>query len=310
MLVTRISYFLLATVIFTSLAQAQESSTPLNHRAPATIAQNQLAQLESSSGGRLGVMAINTANNQQIEYRANERFPFGSTSKVMVVAAALKHSQTNPKFLSQNISYTAKKAKDSGYAPITSKHVSGGMSINALAEAAIEYSDNGAANLLIAKLGGVAAINRYAHSINDTVYHQDRIEPELNSALPQDSRDTTTPAAMALSLENLLLGNALDLPQRTQLQQWLKANTTGNKRIRAGVPLGWVVGDKTGTSSYGTTNDIGIIWPTKCQPLVIAVYYTQAQADSAPKDEVIAEATKIVLAGFASNSPCIKARMK
>ena len=276
------------TVTFYSACIFSHTATPIS-------IQKDLAKLESSSGGRIGLFAINTANNTIIQYRANERFPLCSTSKVMAVVAMLKQSMKNSHLLQQKIVYTQKEVDASGYAPETSKHMTEGMTIGALCAAAITQSDNLAMNLLLQQLGGPEAVTQFARSIGDTTYRLDRIEPELNTAIPGDLRDTTTPAAMGYSLQRLLLGDVFHFSQRQQLIFWLKNNKTGDARIRAGVPKGWLVGDKTGTGSYGTTNDIAIIWPPKQAPIIVVIYFTQHEKNALPRDQVIASATRLIL---------------
>lgn len=268
--------------------------------------QEKLAQLESSFAGRIGVYAINTANNAQIQYRADERFPFCSTSKVMTVAAILKQSEKQTNLLQKSIKYSQQDVDKSGYAPISKNHVQEGMNVNDLCQAALDYSDNTAMNLLIKTLGGPWGVTSYARSIHDSKFSLNRWEPELNTAIPGDIRDTTTPSAMANSLKQLVLGNALEPSQRQQLVTWMKNNTTGNLRIRAGVPKEWVVADKTGSGAYGTTNDIGVVWPTGCAPIILVVYFTGYQKDAAPRDAVIAAATKILINDFAHSDRCLK----
>src|SRR5579883_834991 len=182
--------------------------------------QEKLTELEASSKGRIGISAIDTATNRRIQYRAEERFPFCSTSKVMSVSAILKYSMTDSHFLHQKMTY--KKADLLTYSPITEKYLNDGMTISELCAAAITYSDNTAINLLLKKLGGPKAVSAFAHSIGDDTFRLDRWEPELNSAIPGDVRDTTTQAAMEKSLQQLAFGNVLALPQREQLQAWLK----------------------------------------------------------------------------------------
>ncbi|AQQ34376.1 PEN-B family class A beta-lactamase [Burkholderia cenocepacia] len=263
--------------------------------APAAAATT-LADLERDAGGRLGVCAIDTASGRVIEHRAGERFPFCSTFKAMLSAAVLAQSVERPGLLQQRVTYT--KADLVNYSPVSEKHVGAGMTVAALCEAAIQYSDNSAANLLMKLIGGPSAVTAYARSIGDDAFRLDRWETELNTALPGDPRDTTTPAAMAASLRVLTLGDALPAAQRAQLVAWLRGNKVGDKRIRAGVPAGWVVGDKTGTGDYGTTNDAGVIWPTSRAPIVLAVYYTQTRADARAKDDVIASVARIVAQTF------------
>ena len=282
---------LLPLTILVSFVTTCATFAGTEHINPISI-QKKLAELEASSGGRIGFSAINTANNTHLQYHAQERFPFCSTCKLIGVSAILKQSMTDSHLLQQKVTY--KKQDLVTYSPITEKHLADGMTISELCAAAM-LSDNTAINLLIKKLGGPEAVTAFAHSIGDNAFRLDRIEPELNSAIPGDLRDTSTPAAMTKSVQRLALGNSLATPQRELLQAWLKSNTTGGSRIRAGVPKGWVVGDKTGTCDYGTTNDIGIIWPPKSPPIVVAIYFTQNKKEAAPRDDIIASVTRILI---------------
>ncbi|HHL2500451.1 TPA: class A beta-lactamase BlaA [Yersinia enterocolitica] len=253
----------------------------------------QLAALEHSAKGRLGIAMINTGNGTKILYRGAQRFPFCSTFKFMLAAAVLDQSQSQPNLLNKHINYHESDLLS--YAPITRKNLAHGMTVSELCAATIQYSDNTAANLLIKELGGSAAVNQFARSIGDQMFRLDRWEPDLNTALPNDPRDTTTPAVMAASINKLVLGDALRPAQRSQLATWLKGNTTGDATIRAGAPTDWIVGDKTGSGDYGTTNDIAVLWPTKGAPIVLVVYFTQREKDAKPRRDVLAFATKIIL---------------
>jgi beta-lactamase class A len=278
---------IMATLVNTCLANDQQIIPSAN--------QKKLADLEVSSGGRIGLFVINTRDNTSLQYHAKERFPMCSTSKVMAVAAILKQSTKDRDLLQHKIAYTKKDVELSGYAPITKNHIIDGLVISELCKAAITQSDNTAMNLLMKKLGGPEAVTSFAHAFGDNKFRLDCYEPELNSAIPGDLRDTTTPKAMTESLNKLAFGEVLELTHQDQLLSWLKGNKTGNARIRAGVPKGWLVADKTGTGSYGTTNDIGIIWPPKGSPIVVAIYFTQNKKDAAPRDDVIASVTRILI---------------
>lgn len=266
----------------------------------------QMNKLESSVGGRIGVAVYNTRSKEILNYRGNERFPFCSTGKVMTVAAILKASEKESGLLTKTIKYTKTDTDKSAYAPITSKYLDKGMTISELSQAALDYSDNTAMNLLVTEAGGVGKITDYARSIGDEKFRLDRMEPELNTAIPADKRDTTTPLAMTMSLDKIVLGQSLESNSQAYLAKWLKANTTGAKRIRAALPEGWIVGDKTGTGAYGTTNDIGVIWAAKCDPIVISIYYTQDQKDAKTNDSVIASVTKVAINALAKNDACLR----
>jgi len=264
-----------------------------------TVSQR-LHQLEIKNHVEIGLSAIETYNNTQINYHANKRFPMDSTSKLMTVSAVLKKSENDPALLKQKIFFTENDVKKSGYAPITSKHIQGGMTVSDLCAAALEYSDNAAVNQLMKLLGGPSSVTQFARSIGDEKYLLVRWEPELNSAVPNDKRDTTTPSAMAESVQKLVLGNVLGHSQRLQLQEWMKHCKTGDNRIRAGVPRHFIVADKTGTGGYGSIGDIGVVWRTHASPIVLAVYVRRDEKNAHTPDKVIAQATKIVMKEMAT----------
>ena len=255
-----------------------------------------LRRLEDTSGGRLGVYAVNTDDGAVIGYREKERFAVCSSFKVILAAAILEQGNDSEGLLEKRLAFT--KEDFVNYSPITEKHVADGMTISELCAAAIQYSDNTAANLLMKQIGGPEAVTAYARAIGNNEFRLDRWETELNTAIPGDPRDTATPESMALSLERLTVGDALSAPHRTQLVDWMKGNTTGAKRIRAAVPAGWEVGDKTGSGDYGSATDIAIVWPPGKKPIVIAIYHTQPKSDAEWNNGVIAEAARIALEAF------------
>jgi beta-lactamase class A len=260
----------------------------------ATVAaQAQFAKLERTLAGRLGVFALNTANGKQLSYHGDEYFPMCSTFKVILASAILKRSTQVDGLMQQRIKYQQSDLVT--YSPITERHVEDGMTVTALCAAAIQYSDNTASNLLMKILGGPGAVTTFARSIGDLQFQLDRWETALNSAIPGDRRDTSTPNAMAISLQRLAFGDALEPRLQLQLRVWLQGNTTGATRIRAGVPADWQVGDKTGTGDYGTANDIGLLWPPRRSPVVVAIYTTQGEKDAKARNDVIASAARIIV---------------
>lgn len=268
--------------------------------------QTQLAELETASKGRIGVYAINTSNHTHLGYRANERFPTGCTSKVIGVAAVLSKSMNDNALLSQRINYSKKDLIH--WHPITEKYLSSGMTVKELCAASISYSDNTAMNLLVKQMGGLNQMTLFAHSLGNTSFRQDHGWPEeAYSGGKGNVKDSSTPKDMANSLQKLAFTDVLAKPHREMLLSWLKANTTGDLRIRAGLPKGWVVADKTGTGgAYGTTNDLGIIWPPKCSPIILAIYYTNDAKSAVKRDDLIATATQLIINQLAQNDQCIR----
>ncbi|MEH7261016.1 class A beta-lactamase, partial [Bacillus toyonensis] len=229
--------------------------------------------------------------NQTVTYRSDERFAYASTHKALAVGALLQKKSIED--LEQRIKYTSKDLVN--YNPITEKYIDTGMTLKELADASIRYSDNTAQNLILKQLGGPSEFKKSLREIGDTVTNPERFEPELNEAQPGDTRDTSTPKALATSLQDYALGDILSIEKRNFLIDLMKRNTTGDNLIRAGVPGEWEVADKTGSGSYGTRNDIAIIWPPNKKPIILAILSNHAKEDAKYDDKLIADATKIVL---------------
>jgi beta-lactamase class A len=252
----------------------------------------QLAALEHKNGGRLGVSVLNTATGHRIDHRADEAFPMCSTFKFLAASFVLMRVDRQEERLDRRIVFSKKDLLS--YAPVTEKHVGEpGMTVGELCEAAVTLSDNTAANLLLASFGGPEGLTAFARSIGDDVTRLDRTEPSLNEARPGDPRDTTTPAAMLENMRQLVLSDLLSKPSRGQLIAWLVGNKTGDKRLRAGLPKDWRVGDKTGTGKNGSFNDIAVVWPPDRGPLIITCYYTESPGSDDQSSGVIAEVARL-----------------
>lgn len=255
-----------------------------------------LADVERRVGGRLGVAALDTHTGRRIEWRADERFAMCSTFKILLVGLVLSRVDAGHERLDRVLRYST--ADVLSWAPVTRAHVAeGGMTVAALCAAAIEYSDNTAANLLLGTFGGPPALTSWVRSLGDPVTRLDRIEPALNSADPGDPRDTSTPAAMLEDTRRILLGDVLSTTSRETLRGWLVACTTGRERLRAGFPATWVAGDKTGSGDHGATNDVAVAWPSKRRgPILVAAYLTETTTPSPAREAALADAARIIVA--------------
>jgi len=259
-----------------------------------------LAEIEARSGGQLGLMAIDTGTGQRIGHNADMRFAMCSTFKLPLAAAVLAHAQAGA--LRMDRAVPISRADIIPYAPVVSARLpERTMTVAALCEAAVGVSDNAAANLLLKLIGGPAGLTAYLRSQGDNVTRLDRIEPELNSNLPGDPRDTTTPQAMAQLLQTLLTGTALTTPVREPLLRWLVESRTGLTRLRAGLPAGWKVGDKTGTGERGAVNDVAIVWPPDRAPWVVACYLSGSALSVSQLSAAHEAAMRVVVAEFSGS---------
>jgi beta-lactamase class A len=259
-----------------------------------------LAALQEAHGGRLGVSILDTATGRRVDHRGEERFPMCSTFKLLAVAGVLARVDRGELDLARRIRFA--DADLVSYSPVTGKRTGApGMTLAEICEAAITLSDNTAGNLLLDRLGGPAGWTAFARSLGDDISRLDRRETDLNEAIPGDPRDTTTPSAMLRDLQAVLVGDTLKPASKAQLIGWLEATKTGDKRLRAGFPAGWRVGDKTGTSDNAVFNDVAIAWPPGRAPVIVTAYYAETPADGDTANAVIAEVGRIaadaILAG-------------
>jgi len=254
-----------------------------------------LKALERESGGRLGVSILDTGNGARWGYRAGEHFPMCSTFKLLAAALVLHRVDKDQEQLARKV--IVKASDIITHSPTTSQYVGAqGITIAQLCEATVTLSDNAAGNLLLESFGGPQGFTAYTRSLGDTMTRLDRNEPTLNEATPGDKRDTTTPDAMVSNIQKIALGTALSEASRKQMTQWLLDNKTGDTRLRALLPPGWRVGDKTGTGGRGSTNDVGILWPPGRAPLVVAAYLTETSRPAAQREATLAKVGELAAA--------------
>ncbi|WPB86879.1 class A beta-lactamase [Sediminicoccus rosea] len=252
-----------------------------------------LSAIEARVGGRLGVMA--RQGGRLIAHRGRERFPMASTFKALLAAAVLARAEAGALSLDQRLPIPREGLV--AWSPVTETRRGEAMRLDELCAAIMTISDNTATNLLLGVLGGPEGLTAWLRSIGDDATRLDRMEPALNEARPGDPRDTSTPAAMAATLSRLALGDVLRAEGRARWLGWLEANTTGGARLRAGVPAGWRVGDRTGGAAHGTSNVVGLLWPPGgAAPWVVAAFLTESQAPPAARDAALADVARLVTA--------------
>lgn len=290
----------LATLALVPLAACGQGAPPASSSPSAVTTRPSAAakpfarefkELERTFDARLGVYAVDTGTGREVAYNDGERFAYASTFKALAAGAVLR------KYSLSGMDQVIKYSRDdlAAYSPVTEKHVETGMSLGALCDAAVRFSDNTAANLLFDQLGGPRGLDAALEETGDDVTQMERREPQLNQWAPGATRDTSTPRALANDLRAFVLGDVLGKGERAQLTKWLQTNTTGAELIRAGMPKDWVVGDKTGAGgTYGTRNDIAVVWPPDAAPIVVAIMSNRSKEDADYDNKLIAEAASVV----------------
>ena len=249
-------------------------------------------EIETETGGRLGVALVDSKGALILGFNRDERFAMCSTFKAPLAAAVLTGAEGGKFGLEGQISFT--KADILDYAPVVKKNGKRGrMSMEELAAAAVEVSDNSAANLLLPMIGGPEGLTMFIRAHGDTVTRLDRTEPTLNENVEGDERDTTSPAAMA-GLMGRLIFRDLKTESAGKLRGWLNASTTGTNRIKAGLPKDWTSGSKTG--SCGTAyNDVALVKSPAGEEYILAIYLDRPTVDAKVAEAAIAETARAAL---------------
>ncbi|HEX5184050.1 MAG TPA: class A beta-lactamase [Allosphingosinicella sp.] len=276
-------------------AAAVATAAPRTREIGAFPLEEPIRRLERRSGGRLGVALLDTGSRRRFAWRGDERFPLCSTFKFLLAADVLHRVDAGRERLGRRIPVPATHLGNSSF----SKSRAGrDASLGELCNAVIEISDNVGANLLLAQVGGPAGLTRFVRAIGDPITRLDRFETMMSEAAPGDIRDTSSPNEMAANFERILLGGVLKPASRALLTDWLVGVRTGERRLKAGLPLGWRIGHKTGSGPHGTANDVAIVWPDRRPPFILATYLTGSTLNDEGRDAVLADVARAVAARF------------
>jgi beta-lactamase class A len=241
-----------------------------------------LKAIQKRTGGRLGVHVLDSQSGKRFGLDDKSRYAMASTFKVPLAASLLWQVDKGAFPLLHPLHID--KGDLLPNSPILEKAIEKGateLTVRDLCGAAVAFSDNAAANILLKAMGGPDALTRFMRSIGDETTRLDRFEMDLNSNLPGDERDTTTPYAMVESLLRIFTQDVLTLGSRALLIDWMTASKTGLDRVRKGLPKTWVSSDKTGTGANGAVNDIVMTWPLERRPIIIAVYMSESKLPTA-----------------------------
>lgn len=261
---------------------------------PLPPVQERIEALARRHNAQIGLYAVNLDTQRSLGYRDSEMFAMCSTFKAYAAAAVLQRVQQGRLTLSDTVPIEAADIRP--HSPVTEPRVGTSMTLAELCQAALQQSDNAAANGLLRTLGGPPAITEFARGIGDDRSRLDRWEVELNSAVPGDPRDTSTPRALGSGYRAVLTGDVLEPTVRQQLLDWMLGNQTSS--MRAGLPPGYTSADKTGSGDYGTTNDVGVVYGPAGQRMLLAIMTRSAvdDPDAASLRPLIGEVATLVLA--------------
>jgi beta-lactamase class A len=238
------------------------------------LLEQRLSAMASENPGEYGVAAMDLATGRTISFNGNQAFPMASTMKIAVAAAYLAEVDAGRRTLHDPV---------------------GASTAGDLMDAMITRSDNRATDLLMATLGGPAAIDQWMRAQGLTGIRVDRTIAQLLSDRRdlRDIRDSSTPTAMLGLLRVIDTGTALKPESRTLLLDMMRRCRTGSNRIRGILPPGARVENKTGTLS-GYTGDVGYLTSPSGQRIAVAFFARGGENRAA----VIATAARMIYDAF------------
>jgi beta-lactamase class A len=289
-----------------------------------------LAELTKNFDGRVGVCIDDGGSSACV--RASDPFPMQSVMKLPVAIAALDAVDRGAWHLDDPV--VVRKSDLSVFVQPIAKLVGPNgfkTTVDDLIRRAIVDSDNAAADVLIAKLGGASAVQLVLNrkemhirvdrdekhlqsEINGLEWRPEYLDPavfdQAIKAVPEtkrdaafaaylsETRDTTSPISMVVLLFRLERGGALSKASTAHLLEILQQTATGADRLKAGVAEGWTLAHKTGTSGdwrgvTAATNDVGILSGPHGERVYVAVFIAESRAPEKDRAALMASIARL-----------------
>lgn len=250
----------------------------------------------------VGVSVLHIESGRRAAYRGNERFQMASVFKVPVAVATLGAVEKGTLRLDREVEIRAADRLDFG--PLHDEWKPGmRVSVAQMLDVMLVDSDNTAADKLIALLGGPAAVEQALEARRIPGIRISLDERGMGAAMKQDlaalesgAQNGATPDAMVALLTRLFEGELLSRPSTDRVFGAMRRCATGEKRLRAGVPKGTEVFDKTGTLR-SCWNDAGILTLPDGTHLVVAVF-VRGGTEPERRDAAIASVARAAWAAF------------
>ncbi|MCL1135671.1 class A beta-lactamase [Shewanella hafniensis] len=243
-------------------------------------------------GWNIGVSVIENSSNNVYSINGDERFSTNSTIKALACAIVLSEVDKNAVSLDDAMMINEQDVVS--HSPVMKEFIGKKVTLADACKATMTYSDNTAANFAIKKSGGPEGITSFLRSMGDDITRADRYEPDLNTNLEGDLRDTSTANAMAANFNKLLLGNILSTQSKEQLKDWMMGNKVADNMLRLVLPTGWEIADSTGANSYGARGIISMVWSESQQPLIISIYIKKENTAIEEREKVISEIGRVI----------------
>jgi beta-lactamase class A len=263
--------------------------------------EQQVLSIEQQISGRIGIAFIDTLDSRVWRYRGDERFPMMSTFKLLACAKLLHDADMGSMNLERGTIIREQQLVE--WSPITKKRVGQSITFREACAATMLTSDNTAANIVLTGIGGPKELTTFVRKLGDSYTRLDRIEPDLNQAIIGDVRDTTTPMAMAHTVQTLLFGDILTKLDTKQLMHWMQQNTISASLLRSVLPHGWSIADRTGAGENGSRGITAVLWQSERKPIIIVIYLTETDLPLRDHNQIVATLGRLLFSELAIKAP-------
>lgn len=287
---------LLISAAFLSQAPSSLSQTPPPASARASGLRRQIGLISRSARGRVGAAVMLLETGEAVDFNGDGHFPMQSVYKLPIAMTVLRRVDEGALTLDEKVRVTAGDlVPGKVHSPLRDKYPQGGveLSVGELLRATLVESDGTASDVLLRLAGGPARAGEFLRGLGVEGVVVATTEKEMAEGELVQYRNWATPLAMLRLLRALDEGRGLSAAGRTLLLQLMAESVTGPRRLKGLLPAGTVVAHKTGTSNTSggltrATNDVGIITLPDGRHLAVAVFVSDARADEATRERVIA----------------------
>lgn len=268
-----------------------------------------VSQQAHQADGKIGVSARALDGVQRFSYHGSRHFPMQSVYKLPIALAVLHQIEAGRLKLDQTIHVDADDmVPPAEHSPLRDNHPTGGdFTVSDLLERSIVDSDGSASDILLRVIGGTKIVRRYLKQEHVHGIHVVHTEAQLEDDDHAQYDDYAQPDAMVELLAQLQQGKLANPADTALLLGWMRKTETGADRIRAKLPPGAEVADKTGSSGTtngvaAATNDVAIITLPNRQPMLLAIFLSDARAASKQRSAAIADIASALYSCWAEDS--------
>jgi beta-lactamase class A len=264
--------------------------------------ERRLEELVAGGKGEVGFSVVHIESGRSVAVGGHKPLPLQSVFKLPLAVAVLLKVQAGELGLDQRVTVRAEdRAPGVAMNEQKWKHVPRDVSVRELLEYSLVDSDNTSSDKLLELVGGPAALTERMRALGfgGIVVRSPTKAAGASGKLPNEA-----PAnAIVALLASLQQEKVLDVPQRDLLWEMLRRSRTGERRIRAGLPAGTPVLDKTGTGPNGSvTNDVGVVTlPNNSGHLAIGVLVSGSQLTPRDQEDLVAQLARAAFTAFAAH---------